>query len=52
MYRLCSGIHIQYNYQCCYLYSLYSLCGRDTEKYYLYCHIKYRMYRLRSRIHV
>ena len=36
MYCLCSGIYIQYNNECCNLYSLYSLCCWYTDKCDLY----------------
>ena len=52
MYSLRSRDKLQYNYQCCRLYTLYSLLGRDKEKCYLYNNRKYRMYSLCSRIHL
>jgi hypothetical protein len=34
------------------VYTLYSLCGRDKEKCYLYNNRKYRVYRLYSGVHL
>lgn len=36
MYRMRSGVHIQYNNKCCDLYCLYIVCCWNKEKCYLY----------------
>ena len=48
---MCGWHKLQYNDQCCRMYSMYSLCGRDKEKCYLYYYGEHGVYSLRSRIH-
>ena len=53
---LCSRIYLSIHGLYCNveqgLFSLYCMSSGDTEKCYLYCSIKYRMYRLCSGVHV
>jgi hypothetical protein len=52
MYSMRSGVHLQYNNECCYLYTLYCLLGRDKEKCYLYSNGEHGLYSLCSGIHL
>ena len=49
---MCGWHKLQYNDQCCRLYSLYCVCCRYTEKCDLYNNRKHRMYSMRSGIHI